>query len=80
MPNKSMLRVNVACYSGFKGEETPLSFIREEKRFQVVEVLERKLEEDFHSKERRRIFRVKTDNGRRYTLLYREKEEEWYLN
>ncbi len=74
-----MKRIEVHCYSGHKGEERPLSFVLNERRVQVVEVLERRLEEDRHSKERRRLFKVKADDGMVYTLVYREVQDQWFL-
>jgi len=74
-----MHRVIVACYSGYKGEETPLSFFLKKRRLQVVEILERRLEEDLQTKERRRLFKVKADDGKVYTLIQREKEDQWFI-
>lgn len=75
-----MRRIEVDSYSGHKGEEKPLSFILEGKRLRVTEILENRLVEDSLTRERRRVFRVKAEDGNVYSLVYVEVQEEWILN
>jgi hypothetical protein len=74
-----MKRIEVNCYSGHRGEERPLSFIYIDKSFRVVDILERRLEEDQSSRERRRFYKIKANDGKIYTLIHMEVKNEWIL-
>ena len=74
-----MKKIKVKCYSRYKGEEKPLFFVTKEDPLRVEEILEIKLEEDSLSKERRRIFTIRAEDGGVYTLVHREVQNEWVL-
>jgi hypothetical protein len=63
---RRVIRVNF--YSGYREEETPLSFEIDGRIHTVVEVIERKIVEDFYSRQRRRLFVVKTDENVIYEI------------
>lgn len=76
MPDKELF---VTTYAGYKGEERPKSFIIEGKTVEVLEIVERWVEEGRDYRRRRRFFEVKGSDGKDYRLYYDEAAEEWYL-
>ena len=75
------MEVEVRCYSGFKGEERPLSFIYMDRTLEVLEVERSWYEEDRSTPEGRRkaCFRVRADDDNLYVLSRCEQEEHWML-
>jgi hypothetical protein len=65
--------VNVECYSGHRGEETPRRFQIGDRRVEVVEVIDRWLGPDH------RYFKIKGDDGGRYILRHDEPSDRWEL-
>jgi hypothetical protein len=65
--------ITVDSYAGYKGEETPRSFTLDGRKIHVIEVLTRWYTET-HS-----YFRVRTDDGLRYTLRYELDHGIWEL-
>ena len=63
----------VEAYAGYKGEETPRSFVIDGVRLRVADVVERWYTET-HS-----YFRVTASDGRRYVLRYDLDDERWEL-
>jgi hypothetical protein len=59
------LKIRVDCYAGHRGEEEPRAFTLGEKRFAVVEILDRWLDPA------RRYFKVKADDRRRFILRHK---------
>ncbi|HEU4685940.1 MAG TPA: hypothetical protein VFS39_15650 [Nitrospira sp.] len=66
-----MSPVKVDVYAGYKGEETPRSFIIEGIRHAVTEIMNR-WSSDTHG-----FFRVRTADGGQYVLRYQFDEERW---
>ena len=66
-------RIIVDAYAGYKGEETPRSFVFDGVKLLVVDVLDRWYSET-HS-----YFRVRADDGQRYVLRYHLDEGLWEL-
>lgn len=60
--------IKVKFYSGYKGEEKPSSFEAEGEIHLIVEVIERKIIEDYYTRRRKRYYLVKTDRGEFYEL------------
>jgi hypothetical protein len=77
----SNMEVEVRCYSGFKGEERPLSFTCAGRTFEVTEVKRSWAEEDRSTSGGRlkACFRVKADDGKVYTLSRDEQDGRWTL-
>jgi hypothetical protein len=72
-------KITVTAYAGYRGEETPRRFVLDSQVFEVVEVVERALEEGARDSVRRRLFRVRTDDGRLYRLCHDETSDAWFL-
>ncbi|MFL5405990.1 MAG: nucleoside-triphosphatase, partial [Myxococcales bacterium] len=67
------LDVQVECYSGYRGEETPRRFQIGDRRVEVVEVIDRWLGPDH------RYFKLKGDDGGQYILRHDEPSDRWEL-
>jgi hypothetical protein len=67
------MKVHVECYAGYRGEEEPRAFTLGERRFTVLEVLDRWLSPEF------RYFKVKADDGRTLILRHDAATGEWDL-
>jgi len=65
--------IRVECYAGHRGEEEPRAFTLGERRFAVLEILDRWLEP------RHRYFKVKVDDGRQFILRHDSASGEWEL-
>lgn len=75
------MEVEVRCYSGFKGEERPLSFTCAGRTLEVLEVKRSWNEEDRSATEGRlkACFRVRADDGNVYVLSRDEQDGRWAL-
>jgi hypothetical protein len=67
------LKIRVECRAGYRGEEEPRAFILGERRFAVVEILDRWLEPAH------RYFKVKADDERHFILRHDSASDEWEL-
>ncbi len=65
--------IRVSCYAGFRGEETPRRFFLQERRVEVLEVIDRWLAPDH------RYFKVRGDDGAMYILRHDISSEKWEL-
>jgi hypothetical protein len=71
--------VEVRCYSGYKANERPLSFVFCDREFSVMDIEGSWFEENDQSMERRVCFRVRADDGDLYLLSCDEKRDDWIL-
>jgi hypothetical protein len=71
--------VDVKCYSGFKVNERPLSFVLCDQEFSVMDIEGSWFEEDESSHTRKICFRVRADDGDLYLLSCDEGTGEWVL-
>ena len=72
--------IEVECYAGYKGEETPRAFVYQEKRYAIVEVLDRWYEEGLDPKDLRHdYFRVKTEDGEIFLIRHTPRFQAWTL-
>ncbi|WP_287155290.1 hypothetical protein [Candidatus Solincola tengchongensis] len=71
--------VQVKCYSGFKADERPLSFVLSGRELSVMDIEGSWFEEDETSRERRVCFRVRADDGDLYLLSHHPEEGSWIL-
>ena len=71
--------VEVKCYSGFKANERPLSFILHEREFSVMDIEGSWFEEDECGCTRKICFRVRADDGDLYLLSCAEDTCDWEL-
>ena len=67
------LAVDVECYAGYRGEETPRRFRLAESVVEIIEVVDRWLDPDH------RYFKVRDDRGDLYTLRHDVATERWKL-
>jgi hypothetical protein len=65
--------IRVECYAGYRGEQEPRAFWLGERRFDVVELLDRWLDPAH------RYFKVKVDDGRTFILRHDALSDEWDL-
>jgi hypothetical protein len=71
-------RIDVITYSGFRGEETPRSFLLHNEKIEVVAILNMWIEEGIEERVRRRFFKVKGSDGKTHKIYDDEKEMEWF--
>lgn len=67
------MELQVDCYAGYRGEETPRRFDVDGRRVEVLEVVDRWHGPDY------RYFKVKGDDGASYILRHDETGERWEL-
>ena len=67
------MRIQVECYAGYRDAEEPRSFTLGERRFAVVEIIDRWFAPDH------RYFKVKSDDGRMFVLRYDANSGDWEL-
>ncbi|OFW55461.1 MAG: hypothetical protein A2V52_06390 [Actinobacteria bacterium RBG_19FT_COMBO_54_7] len=72
--------VEVKCYSGFKHNERPLSFMLSGREFSVMDIEGSWFEEQKDSEARRACFRVRADDGDLYLLSCDENRDDWFLH
>ena len=67
------MKIRVECYAGYRGEQEPRAFTLGERRFEVLEILDRWLAPDH------RYFKVRADDGRAFVLRNDSASAEWEL-
>lgn len=72
--------IEVISYAGFKGEERPRSFVLDDNKIEVIEILKMWIEEGREDRERKRFFKIKGSDRNIYTLCYDEKLMNWFLH
>lgn len=70
-------KIEVTSYSGYKGEESPRTFILAGKRIEVMKIMEQWIEETADRGERRRCFRVRGSDWKVHVLCFEEEKMEW---
>jgi len=66
-------RVEVKCYAGYKADERPTSFSLDGRNLQVLEILDRWHDPDYH------CFKVLADNGVRYLIKHDLNADAWLV-
>jgi hypothetical protein len=74
----SYLNIRVTAYSGYRDNESPRTFLINDEKMTVVEIVDRWIEENFSDRMRKRFFIVKTDNDKQYKIYVDEKTSEWF--
>jgi hypothetical protein len=69
----AQVKIRVECYAGYRGEEEPRAFTLGERRFVVMQVLDRWLAPDH------RYFKVSADDGCMYVLRHDVRANDWEL-
>ena len=65
--------INVKCYSGYKADEKPLSFILDGKKLLIAKIINQWRSPGFN------YFKVLADDGKTYLLKNYYQEGEWAL-
>ena len=73
MTDKSPLTVDVECYAGHRGEQTPRTLILGERRVVVTQVLDAWLAPDY------RYFKLRGADGDTYLVRHDEGSDTWEL-
>jgi hypothetical protein len=73
MAEQRPLTVNVECYAGHRGEQTPRTLILGDRRIAVAEVLDAWLAPDY------RYFKLRGADGDTYIVRHDERSETWEL-
>ena len=66
-------KIRVDCHAGHRGEEEPRRFVFGERRFEVLDILDRWIDPEH------RYFKVKADDGRTFVLRHDSAKDEWEL-
>jgi hypothetical protein len=69
--------ISVIAYAGYKGEESPRSFILDGEIIDVTEMLRMWVEENVLNRTRKWCFSVRGENGYRYLISYDEQSGKW---
>ena len=67
------MNIRVECHAGYRGEEEPRAFTLGERRFAVLEIVDRWLDPEH------RYFKVKVDDGRMFVLRHDTASAQWEL-
>ena len=73
MHEERLLTVEVECYAGHRGEETPRTLILGDRRIDVAEVVDAWLAPDY------RYFKLRGDDGNTYLVRHDERTTTWEL-
>ena len=73
MAEQRLLSVNVECYAGHRGEQTPRRLILGDRRIAVVEVVDAWLAPDH------RYFKLRGADGDTYLVRHDERSDTWEL-
>jgi hypothetical protein len=73
-----MVRIEVITYSGYRGEERPVAFILRKERIEIMEILDKRIEETFADRTQKRFFKVRGSDGDTHLLCYDEQSLEWF--
>jgi len=74
----SYLNIRVTAYSGYRDNESPRTFLINDEKMTVVEIVDRWIEENFSDRMRKRFFIVKTHDNQQYKIYIDEKTSEWF--
>jgi hypothetical protein len=73
MAEPQLLRVDVECYAGHRGEQTPRLLILGDRRIVVAEVVDAWLAPDY------RYFKLRGSDGDTYLVRHDERSDTWEL-
>jgi hypothetical protein len=76
----SLELIEVECYAGYKAEETPRAFIYRDKRYEILEIIDRWYEGGVKTgSQKLDYYKVKADDGRQYMIRYNSLFDKWAL-
>ena len=70
---RNSLSLEVTCYAGYRGEETPRTFLIHERRVEVVDVIDRWLSPQY------RYFKVRGSDDNTYVIRHSNSTRSWEL-
>lgn len=70
---ENKIDIRVACYAGYRGEETPQRFFLQDRPIEVIKVIDRWLAPDH------RYFKIRGDDDATYILRHDIASGEWEL-
>jgi hypothetical protein len=70
---KEIQLIKVECYSGYRADERPVSFILDDRKIIVDRIIEQWRSPDSES------FKVQADDGKRYLLVHESVKDNWIL-
>lgn len=70
--------IEVTAYSGYRGEESPKTFVYQGRHITAVEILRRWVEERVENRKRRRLFEVRGSDDTIHRVAYEEESCEWF--
>jgi len=73
MPGQPLLSIDVECYAGHRGEQTPRRLILRDRQVEVAEVLDAWLAPDH------RYFKLKGADGCTYLVRHDDRSNVWEL-
>ena len=73
MPEQPLLSIDVECYAGHRGEQTPRTLILGDRRIDVAEILDAWLAPDH------RYFKLRGEDGDTYLVRHDERSNTWEL-
>ena len=73
MPERRLLGVEVECYAGHRGEQTPRTLILGDRRIPVAEVVDAWLAPDY------RYFKLRDAAGNTYLVRHDDGSDTWEL-
>jgi len=77
---KRLELIQVECYSGYKGNETPRAFTWKGKRYRIVEIRDRWYEGGISRRSvKLDYYKVLAEDGREYILRYHALFDKWTL-
>jgi hypothetical protein len=75
-----LIPIEVECHSGYKADEYPKCFYRDDERFEIQEITDRWYQGNRDPKfPVSNYFKVKTDSGEMYLIKHDLDRDEWYL-
>lgn len=69
-----MPTLKVKCYSGYKADEKPISFVLDDNTFMVEKIIDQWRDPEFE------YFKILADEGRAYLLKHDKRNDEWALD
>ena len=72
--------IKVECHSGYKADEYPVCFYREDRRYDIVEIIDRWYQGDRDpAVPVSDYFKVGTNTGEQFILKHETRNDAWYL-
>jgi hypothetical protein len=72
--------VKVESYSGYKSDEYPIRFYRDNNKYEILEIIDRWYQSDSSPEwPISNYFKIATLSGSQYILKHDLKSDEWYL-